>query len=212
MNTMMGHNEPPLADRLTLDHAELTAKAKEAAALVPETIRAIQNDEEAGAYTETAKDIKAVLKLADAAFKTEKAPWLAGGKTVDDFFKAVSTPLKAAADRAVEAINVWQRAQLAAKRKAEFDAAEKARKEAIAFDEPVPVAAPVVVKEAARVVSFSGTKASASIKWKGEVTDIDALPRQYLMPNKAAIDAAIAGGVRQIPGVNIYEDVRTAIR
>jgi hypothetical protein len=43
-----------------------------------------------------------------------------------------------------------------------------------------------------------------------EVTDPAAVPRQYLMVNDAAIKAAIAGGVRDIPGVRIYEDVRTA--
>lgn len=205
------HNSPPLADRLAMDHADLVKQAIEAAALVPATIRPIETDEEAAAYTDTAADIKAVIKLADAAFKVEKQPWLDGGKAVDGFFGFRAT-LTAAAGRCVEAINARQRLLLAAKRKADADAAEKARLEAIAFDEPVPVAAPVVVREAARVVSFSGAKASASVKWVHRVTDPDQVPRQYLMVNEAAIKAAVAGGARSIPGVTIYEDVRTAIR
>lgn len=205
------HNQPPLSDRLAMDHADLVKQATDAAALVPATIRPIETDEEAAAYTDTAADIKAVIKLADAAFKVEKQPWLDGGKTVDGFFSFRAT-LAAAAGRCVDAINARQRILLAAKRKADAEAAEKARKEAIAFDEPVPVAAPVVVKEAARVVSFSGAKASASVKWAHRVTDPDQVPRQYLMVNEAAIKAAVAGGTRSIPGVEIYEDVRTAIR
>lgn len=205
------HNSPPLADRLAMDHADIVKQAAEAAALVPATIRPIETDEEAAAYTDTAADIKAVIKLADAAFKVEKQPWLDGSKAVDGFFGFRAT-LAAAAGRCVEAINARQRLLLAAKRKADADAAEKARLEAIAFDEPVPVAAPVVVREAARVVSFSGAKASASVKWVHRVTDPDQVPRQHLMVNEASIKAAVAGGTRSIPGVDIYEDVRTAIR
>lgn len=210
---VLGDNQPPLSERLGLDHSTLMVEAKGAAALVPATIRAIQSDEEAAAYTETAKDIKKVLKLAEVAFKAEKQPWLDGGRVVDGFFQSISGPMAESVKRVVDALNAWQRFLIAAKNKAAAEAAEKARREAAAFDEPAPApVAPVAVKEAARVVSFSGARATASTKWKGEVTDIDALPRQYMMRNQAAIDAAIAGGVRQIPGVNIYEDVRTAIR
>lgn len=209
---VIGGNEPPLADRLAIDHAELLKIAAEKADLVPATIRPIETDEEAGAYTDTAAAIKAVIKEADAAFKVEKQPWLNGGKTVDGFFSFRAT-LAAAAGRCVEALNARQRALLAAKRKADAEAAEKARKEAEAFDEAPPtpvVAAPV--KDVARVVSFSGAKASASIKWTHRVTDPDKVPRQYLMVNDAALKAAVAGGARSIEGVEIYEDVRTAIR
>jgi hypothetical protein len=206
------HNEPPLKDRLEVDHAELLAKAKEAGELVPPVIRAIESDEEAAAYTDTAADIKALVALADAAHKAEKAPWLEGSRTVDGFFNAIRDPLKAAAGRVVAALNARQSALLAAQRKAAAEEAERQRREAIAFDEPIPEAPRVEVKEAARVVSFTGNKASASVKWRGEVVDLEKVPRQYLMVNQRAIDAAIAGGVREIPGVRIFEEVRTAIR
>lgn len=55
-------------------------------------------------------------------------------------------------------------------------------------------------------------KAAASVKWVHEVTDAAQVPRQYLMVNEAALKAAIAGGAREIPGVRIFEQVRTAIR
>lgn len=74
------------------------------------------------------------------------------------------------------------------------------------------MAAPVVVREAARVVSTGGALASASTKWTHEVLDPSLVPRNYLMVNEAAIKAAVAGGLRNIPGVRIFETVRTAIR
>ena len=206
------HNQPPLADRLALDHADLLKRVTEACELVPATIRPIADEDEAAAYTDTAKAVKAVLADADAAFKIEKQPWLDGGRTVEGFF-AFRANLKAAADRVVAALNARARAVIEAQRKADAEAAEQARKEAAMFDEapPAPVAA-APVKDVARVVSFTGAKATASVKWKGEVTKPEDVPRQYLMVNQAAIDAAIKGGVREIPGVRIFEDVRTAIR
>lgn len=207
------HNEPPLADRLAIDHADLVKEATEAAALVPGDLRAIESDDEAAAYTDTAADMKAVLAQAVAAFKAEKEPWLEGGRTVDAFFNAIRSPLDAAIKRVVAALDARANAILAAKRKADAEAAEKARKEAAAFDEPVAFVAPAPVKDVARVVSIStGNKASVSTKWAHRVVDPSEVPRMYLMVNEAAIKAAIAGGTRAIPGVEIYEVAKTAIR
>lgn len=206
------HNQPPLADRLALDHAALVKEATDAAALVPEQIRDIQTDEEAGAYTDTAADIKAVIERADAAFEAEKKPWRDGAKAVDDFF-AFRKTLTAAVARVRAALDKRANALLAAQRKAEAEAAEKARKEAEAFDEAPPVIVAAPVREVARVVSIStGNKASASVKWTHRVVDPDQVPRQYLMVNEAAIKAAVAGGTRSIPGVEIFEAAKTAIR
>lgn len=213
-------NEPPLADRLALDHADLVKRSLEAIDLVPEQVRAIQSDEEAQAYTDTAADIKKVLKEADAAFTPEKKPWLDGADTIDSFF-AFRKKLKASADRSVAAINAWRNLQLANKRKAEALEAERLRKEAEAFDEPTPVAPPLVKpQEATRVVSTSGAMASGGVKWDYRIVDFNAIPHAYLAENRPAITAAIAGlkawGIdvkdAKIPGLEIFETMRTAIR
>lgn len=206
------HNAPPLAERLQLDYESLAAQVAEALALVPGELRAITTEDEAGGYAETAKAIKGVAAMVEAARKKEKADILEAGRTVDGFFSKMADQLKAVADKLVGEINTFQRAKLEAERRAREEAEKKAKEEAALFDEPVPVAAPVAVKEAARVTSFSGVKATASRKWVHEVTDAQQVPRQYLMVNEAAIKAAIAGGAREIPGVRIFEDVRTAIR
>ena len=206
------HNAPPLADRLAVDHASLAARAQEAADLCPLELQPIPDDQTAGEYAETAKAIKGVTAQIETARKGEKDEVLKTGRTIDAFFAKLAEPLKQRADKLVGEINVYQRAKLEAERKAQAEADEARRREAAAFDEAPPVAAPVVVKEAARVTSFSGVTASASPKWVHEVTNPDEVPRQYLMVNEAAIKAAVAGGQRTIPGVRIYEDVRTAIR
>jgi hypothetical protein len=231
-----GDNQPPLAERLAADHADLKKRADEAAELVPDELRSIASDEEADAYTETARTIKDVIADADKAFEPEKEPWRVGGKTVDDFFRFRST-LEAKAKKVVAAISTWQTAKLAAQRKADAEAAEAARKaaeaenerlrkEAEAFDEePPPVVQapwvpPVVAKEAVRVVTSSGAKASGSLKWDYEIVKADELPRDLLIPNlpaiKARVDALKANGTKledaKIAGVRIFERVQTAIR
>lgn len=208
---VIGGNAPPLEHRLAVDHADLVKRASEALDLVPDTLRPIASDEEADAYTETAKTLLDMLAEANAAFTPEKEPWLTGGRTVEAFF-AFRANLKAKADKAKGALNVYQNAKLAAQRKADAEAAEKARKEAVLFDEPAPVIAPTAPKEAVRVVTATGVKASGTIKWKGEVENADLVPRQYLMVNQGAIDAAVKGGARQIPGVRIFETINTSIR
>lgn len=216
----IGGNQPPLEERLALDYADLVKRAKEAADLVPDgKLKPITTEEEADAYTETAATLKKIEKEGDDAFTPEKKPWLDGGKVVDDFFRFRAT-LKAKAASVVGALNAYQTAKLAAKRKADEEAAEKARKEAALFDEPAPVIAPTVVKEATRVVAFSGAKASGSIKWDYSLADFEKVPREYLMLNDAAITAAVAGmkarGLdikdAKIEGLTIFETVKTAIR
>lgn len=206
-----GHNEPPLAERLAADHANLVKRVNEALGLVPDELRPIQNAEEADAYTESAATLKDVLDEADEAFTPEKEPWLTGGRTVDGFF-GFRAKLKAKIDKVRKSLSDYQSAQLAAKRKADAEAAALAAKEAALFDEPAPAYVPTVVKDAVRVVTASGAKASGSIEWKGEVENAALVPREYLMVNQDAIDAAVKGGMRAIPGVKIFETVKTSFR
>ena len=208
----IGGNAPPLSDRLAMDHATLAAGAASAAQLVPAEIRAIESDDEAGDYAETAKALKEVAKTIEKARVAEKEQIIKDGRTVETFFATLSQPLKDAINKVVGAINRFQSAKLAAERVATA-AREKAEREAAAlFDEPAPMSAPVVAREAARVVSTGGALASASTKWTHEVVDPSLVPRNYLMVNDGAVKAAVAGGLRAIPGVRIFETVRTAIR
>jgi len=208
------HNAPPLADRLEIDHASLAQQAQHAMAGLGE-LTPIMVDADLEAYSEAAKSLKGVLGMIEKARKGEKDQILADGRTVDGFFAKLAQPVKTACDGIIGKINDWQTKKLEAERKARREAEEAAKAAATPFDEePAAPARPVVVKETARVVSSATGKvtASASIKWKGEVVDAKLLPREYLMPNQVAIDAAVAGGAREIPGVRIYETVRTAIR
>lgn len=211
-------NNPPLADRLELDHASLSQQVADALAL--EALPPIFSDDDLPAYSERAKTLKGVAGMVEKARKAEKDQILKDGRTIDDFFKSMAAPLTAAADAIVAAINSHQRKMLMERRAAEEaarqEAEARAKAEATPFDDPEPMLAPALpikAAEATRVVSASGrVTATASTVWRHEVTDPGAVPRRFLVVNDAAIKAAIAGGIRDIPGVRIFEDIRTAIR
>ncbi|GAB3319973.1 hypothetical protein GCM10027299_13190 [Larkinella ripae] len=50
------------------------------------------------------------------------------------------------------------------------------------------------------------------LKWTFEITDPNQVPNGYWIIDEAAIKTAIAEGVRQIPGVHIYEEAITTFR
>ncbi len=197
------HNAPPLKDRLALDYDAL---AQEVATVPEEVPPPLDTEEAVAAYSAQAKDLKTLAAKIEKARKAEKDAFLRDGKTVDEFFATLAQPVKDAADAYVSEINAWQSKKLKEERERQRKEAEAAR---IFEAEPV---APVVVKDAARVLSSSGNvAASASTVWLHRVTDPAKVPRVYLQVSDAAIKAAIAGGAREIPGVEIYEQVKTRI-
>jgi hypothetical protein len=49
-------------------------------------------------------------------------------------------------------------------------------------------------------------------RWTFRIEAPDEIPHRYLMPDEKAIRRAVADGVRQIPGVVIYEEAEIAVR
>jgi phage gp36-like protein len=57
-----------------------------------------------------------------------------------------------------------------------------------------------------RTVKYdSGVKTITRKKWTFEIVDISKIPREYLMVDTVKINQAIKQGVREIPGVKIYQ-------
>ncbi|TAJ89690.1 hypothetical protein [Reyranella sp.] len=202
------HNMPPLSERLEIDHASLAEQAAEI--LNVEALAPIMVDDDLADYSERAKALKGVASMVEKARKGEKDQILKDGRTIDGFFQKLAKPVQEAADAVVAAINTWQRAKLEEQRKREREEAEAAAALQMADEAPE---APAPVKEVARVVSSTGrVTVSANTFWTFRVIDPAKVPARYLMVNESAIKTAIAGGVREIDGVDIFEDVRTAIR
>lgn len=112
-----------------------------------------------------------------------------------------------------------------ANRKAQEEARMKAEEEAKANgQDPLTVVVPEVQKIEAPVVvepiipkreAVTRTEAgSASVtqRWTFKIIDPSLIPRKYMLPSETAIRNAINGGVRDIPGVEIYQEAKSRFR
>lgn len=118
-----------------------------------------------------------------------------------------------AAQRAQEEAARKEREALA---KAESAKTEKARQKALADAQAAGQALmqaridePVQTDGAFRSAHGSTT---TRMVWKFQIRNPADVPRQYLVVDEKAIRAAVAAGVRQIPGVDIYEEETLATR
>jgi len=105
-------------------------------------------------------------------------------------------------------------AELNAQREAEArKAAEKG--EPAAPMEP-EVTAPVVVAPVVPVQKVFRSETGSSVHlrkdWVWDILDISLIPGKYLVVDKVSVNQAIKSGIREIPGIRIYETESTVIK
>lgn len=76
---------------------------------------------------------------------------------------------------------------------------------------PVKLDKPVVPKKE-NVTRTENGAAHIQKVWTFEIEDEAQVPREYLMVNEKAIREAVKAGVREIPGVKVYQESKTVIR
>lgn len=76
---------------------------------------------------------------------------------------------------------------------------------------PVQVETPIIPKQETVTRSESGAAYSRKF-WTFEIININLIPRDYLIANETTIRKAINAGVREIPGINIFEQISTSFR
>ncbi len=101
------------------------------------------------------------------------------------------------------------------KRMEEAAAARKEKLEAAAKEsgvEPPPVMPVPAPKPDTTTRTESGATASIRTQWIGEIESPETVPREYCSPDQKKIDQAVKLGIREIPGVKIYEKPITVLR
>ena len=70
------------------------------------------------------------------------------------------------------------------------------------------------IEDTNRKVQTEHGSGSVNLVWGFDLEDLEKVPRQYLKTevNKRAVDAAISGGIREIPGLKIQQKPRVAVR
>lgn len=242
-----GHNLPPahpldlIRDELAEKHADLIERGRQLEAMKARIPAACDDDEQA---EKLITGIRLCTAFAgdsgscEAARKVAKQPHLDAGKTVDAWFKGLTTPVLALKADMTKILTVYQRKKAAEEqRRRDEEAAEARRLASIAAERAknedqqakaaeleetaraAEAAASANAAEMSRARTDYGNTASLRTTWKFEVTDAAAVPRQYLTVNEAAITAAIRASTSadkkrcdlSIPGVRIYADTQSVV-
>ena len=145
----------------------------------------------------------------DAERKSFVGPLKDVAKRIDQAFKTILDPLDLAERELKAKIGAHALAERKDRERLLAEAAKAAR-------EGDDAAAEALVVAAVPPPPPDDAKASARIEWTGQVVDAAAIPRQYLVPDVAALEALTraAGRDPQIPGWQAYERavVRTSRR
>jgi hypothetical protein len=84
--------------------------------------------------------------------------------------------------------------------------------ETVAANAETPLVAFPVVAEQDKVVRTAAGSASFAHDWTFEIQDVNLIPRNYLVPDEKAIRQAVKGGMREIPGIRIFEQTMAKVR
>ncbi|ABS14267.1 hypothetical protein I6H96_02740 [Brucella anthropi] len=131
MEVTAKHNEPPLSDRLAIDHETLTERVADLLTLARETIPAeITTDDENSKIGDVVKGIRKLLTEIANAKDTEKRPHLDANKIIEDFFKTLTERLTKGRDVIEARGKKFLDKKAADERQRREDAAQAAREEA----------------------------------------------------------------------------------
>jgi len=152
------------------------------------------------------KEIVAPLKK---QYEDARAPYLALRKKIDEVESLLNRRLSeyaAAENERRRQIEQREReVQLAALKAAQEEAEKKADVDAvIALEEAQAHVETKPQENKLRSVEIGTAKVSFRDNWTYEITNAAELPREYLCPDTAKINAAVKAGKREIPGLRIF--------
>ena len=143
-------------------------------------------------------------------------------RQVNSFCKKFSEPLTAAEKALKTKIGQYQyRLELERRKKEEEirkkneELQRKLEEEAKKVGVEAPKITPLPASKSPdeRVVrTDTGASAHTRKTWKAEIVDPGKVPREYCEPSMKLINNAVKMGVREIPGVRIYQDVQAIVR
>ena len=163
---------------------------------------------------ELAKYGAQMSKMVDTKRTEIKAPVLNAGREIDRIAKILSEPLSDGLLRLKGGIGRVQK-EIEAENFAKLKAAEEERRRL----EQLAAAKVIKEEEMKDLVAVHKEISEASEKpknvqhyWTFSVEDPTLIPMAYMIPNMQAIQNAVRQGVREIPGIKIYQDSRVVLR
>lgn len=177
----------------------------------------IEDDATESQASEAMLRIQKFHKDADADRAEKKAPFFAMGNRIDDVYRPFLSSFMGAIDIIKDKIKNWRIKKEEIRKRLEAEEQERYRREIVEASEH-PLSGPAVVQPAPAILpaqkatrSEAGTVSERKF-WTFEIVDPMQIPRAYLMIDEKAIRAAVKAGVRDIPGVRIFEDIQISGR
>ena len=168
----------------------------------------VENQTEADEANEILKKINHGLKLMEEKRKSFTAPLNQSLKEINETFKQMALPVNAAKTALSDRLMSWRRQEQARideerakavreeERRRKIQEAHAAKGHVVKEDiTPVVKPIPFSVNDTTKV----------QLRWTYEIEDDTKIPRDYLTVNGPAITQAVRAGVRDIPGVKIYQ-------
>lgn len=203
----------PVKDRLTAFQTVITAMVNEAQAL-----EVVDDDSNRLAVARAAAAKKKWKEIEDTR-KAILAPHAEFTASVNRLAKDCQVPL-ADVERILKTkISSYQTRIELERRKAEeaariaaIELQKKIDAEAAANNVPAPQVVAPVLPDVPKVTRTETGSASQVKTWTFDVVDPQAVPREYLIVDDRLIRQAVKNGIREIPGVKVYEKTETRIR
>ncbi len=110
----------------------------------------------------------------------------------------------------LDAAKIDEETRAAAKRKLEEENARK-QQELADLEAGQRIAAAMVTPVVEKTQrTSSGAKVTFKQRWVWGLEDIDAVPREFMCVDEAAVKKAISMGIRNIPGIKIYQETNVS--
>lgn len=180
-------------------------------------IEKIESDDQYNEVAEVLPTLRKTLKLLGQRYTELYGEFDEALKGKKQQFKALAEPFTQLDERLTNMMNAWNRAksikQADDERKRREEEARLEREARAGSQEAAKqiVEQKPVVVEKKRVVSATGTVGTRK-QWTFDVLDLSKVPVEYLMIDKVKVNGAIKTGVREIPGINIFETDNLNVR
>jgi len=141
-------------------------------------------------------------------------------KNINNLFKQYNAPLDNADGTLRRKVLAYRQEQVRQQRKEEERLRKLAEKEQQRIEKkaekkglpaPPPLVMPVI-KSAPKTMQATLGSATMKTAWDFQVVDENLVPREYLVVDEKKIRAVVKAGIRNIPGVRIYQDDKLAVR
>ena len=170
---------------------------------------------------ELTKQARGIEKKIEELHTVAKKPYLEGGRRVDKMKNDLLSSLDDGVKDLRAGIKKYQDIQREIAYQAQLIIDKKRREQEEALLKAAKEETPITEEQLARLeetkqiqaeMIMAPKKDNLTVVWKFGLTDLSIVPVEFLLLNETAVRKSVSAGVREIPGIKIYQDSQLNIR